>query len=83
MCLRALGNQLALEFGQRGEYPEHQASAGGGGVDHRPLSGEDFETDPTGGQLADGIDQMAKATAEPAEMCGGFKPSRSGRCTSN
>jgi len=58
---RALENQFALEFGKRGKYPEHQATAGCGGIDHCPFAGEDFQTDAAGGQprLEQGASRLA------------------------
>ena len=46
----ALGDQLALELGQRGENAKNQLAGGGRGVDGRAVAGQHFEADAAPGQ---------------------------------
>jgi EAL domain-containing protein (putative c-di-GMP-specific phosphodiesterase class I) len=64
----ALGDQLALELGQRGEDAEDQLAGGGRGVDGRTVAGQHLQADTAPGQVVHGVDQMAQVAPEPIQF---------------
>jgi hypothetical protein len=64
----ALGDQFALELGQRGKDAEDQLAGGRRGVDGRTVAGQHLQSDTTAGQVVHGIDQMPQVTPKPVQF---------------
>jgi hypothetical protein len=62
----ALGDQLALEFGERGEDAEDELAGRRRRIGRRALAGEDAQADSAGGEVMHGVDQVAEIAPEPA-----------------
>ena len=63
-----LGDQFALEFGQRREDAEDQAAVGGAGVDLGAGASEHAQADTTGAQFVHGSHQMFQVASEAVEL---------------
>src|SRR5215218_2417531 len=68
--LGPLDDQLALELGQSSKDAEHQPAVRGGGVDARPLAGEDAQPHAAPGQPVHEVDQVTEVAPEPVELPG-------------
>ena len=64
---RPLRNQLALELGQRRKDSKDQLACGGGGVEGSAVPIQHFESHAPGGQVMDGVDQVAKIASQAIE----------------
>src|SRR6202040_1441246 len=64
----ALGDQLALEFGERGEDAEDELAGRRRRIDRRALAGQDAQADSAGGEVMHGVDQVAEIAPEPIEL---------------
>ena len=65
---RSLRNQFPFELGQRGEDPEHKLPRCSRGVDGGTLPGEDFQSDTSGSEVVNGVDQVVQVAAQPVEF---------------
>ena len=64
----ALGDQFALELGERGKNAEREAAIGGRRVDLRARAGQHLQPDAPGSQVLDRIDQVTQVASEPVEL---------------
>ena len=64
----ALGDQFALELGERGEDAERQAPVGGRRIDLRTGTGQYLQPHAPGAQVLDGVDQVTQIAPEPVEF---------------
>ena len=64
----AFADQIALELGECGEDPEHEAPGGGRGVDLGALAGEHAQAHAARGQLLDGVDEVGEVAPEAVEL---------------
>ena len=65
---RALGDEFALELGERGEDAEDEFAGGRRRVDRRALAGQYAQSDTAGREVVHGVDEMPKIAPEPIEL---------------
>ena len=67
-CAGALGNQIALELGERGEYAEDQLACRRSCVDRRTLTSQNPQTHPSACKVMHDVDEVPQIAAKAIEL---------------